>query len=82
MQPTLVVHAADDPLASYADARALAERMRHARFRTVRSGGHVFMHRDQNVVAEVREFLLGNGTPPGNAPARVPTDRRDPEATA
>jgi pimeloyl-ACP methyl ester carboxylesterase len=57
--PTLVVHALDDPLASYSDARAMAERIPTASFRTVRSGGHVFMHRDNNVVAEVREFLSG-----------------------
>lgn len=55
--PTLVVHAADDPLASYDDARLMAERIPTARFRTVRSGGHVFMHRDSQAVAAVREFL-------------------------
>lgn len=81
MQPTLVVHALDDPLASYADALAMAQRIRHARFRTVRSGGHVFMHRDQDVVAEVREFLLGHGTAPGNESALVPAGRRHRGAT-
>ncbi|HEX6128467.1 MAG TPA: alpha/beta fold hydrolase [Candidatus Limnocylindria bacterium] len=55
--PTLVVHAADDPLASYDDARAMAERIPGARFRTVPIGGHVFMHRDADAVAEVHEFL-------------------------
>jgi pimeloyl-ACP methyl ester carboxylesterase len=57
--PTFVVHAMDDPLASYHDARAMAERIPTASFRTVRSGGHVFMHRDKDVVAEVQEFLSG-----------------------
>lgn len=46
--PTLVVHAADDPLASFADARRMAERIPGATFRGYESGGHlVFGHGDE-----------------------------------
>jgi pimeloyl-ACP methyl ester carboxylesterase len=63
--PTLVVHAPDDPLASYDDARAMAERIPTARFVTVPRGGHVFMHRDQRAVAEVARFLGAGAEAPG-----------------
>jgi pimeloyl-ACP methyl ester carboxylesterase len=55
--PTLVVHARDDPLASYEDARAMAECIPHARFVTVPRGGHVFMHRNREALGSVRKFL-------------------------
>ena len=55
--PTLVVHARDDPLASYDDARTMAERIPGARFVAVPGGGHVFMHRDEAALAAVWEFL-------------------------
>lgn len=58
--PTLVVHAEDDPLASYTDARAMSDRIPGARFVSVPHGGHVFMHRDQNALREVRAFLAGS----------------------
>lgn len=54
---TLVMHAFDDPLASYEDARTMAERIPNARFITVPRGGHVFMHRDERALAAVWEFL-------------------------
>jgi pimeloyl-ACP methyl ester carboxylesterase len=57
--PTLVIHAPDDPLAPYEDARRMAERIPNARFISVPSGGHVFMHRHAPTVAEVREFVSG-----------------------
>jgi len=61
--PTLVVHARDDPLASYDDTRAMAERIPGARFVTVPRGGHVFMHRDENARVEVQRFLGGRQGP-------------------
>ena len=55
--PTLVIHARDDPIASYDDAREMAGRIRGARFVTVPRGGHVFMHHDDAALAVVWEFL-------------------------
>lgn len=60
--PTLVVHAVDDPLASHDDARAMAERIPGARFVSVPRGGHVFMHRDERVLATVHRFLAAAAT--------------------
>jgi pimeloyl-ACP methyl ester carboxylesterase len=55
--PTLVINAPDDPLAPYEDARRMAERIPNARFISVPSGGHVFMHRHDPTVVRVREFV-------------------------
>jgi pimeloyl-ACP methyl ester carboxylesterase len=60
--PTLVIHASDDPLASYQDARTMADRIPHARFVTVPRGGHVFMHRDPGALAKVHDFLSQVGS--------------------
>jgi pimeloyl-ACP methyl ester carboxylesterase len=58
--PTLVIHAPDDPLAPYEDAKRMAERIPDARFISVPSGGHVFMHRHEPALVEVRGFILGS----------------------
>ena len=45
--PTLVVHARDDPLASFDDAKRMADRIPNAEFRSFDTGGHlVFGHGD------------------------------------
>lgn len=62
--PTLGVHAVDDRLASYEDARAMVERIPRARFVTVPRGGHVFMHRDERTLAEVHAFISTEGALP------------------
>ena len=45
--PTLGVHAADDPLASYGDARAMVARIPGSRWLRVERGGHIFIHNDE-----------------------------------
>lgn len=60
--PTLVIHAPDDPLASYEDAKRMAERIPNARFISVPSGGHVFLHRHEPTLLEVREFVAGKAS--------------------
>jgi pimeloyl-ACP methyl ester carboxylesterase len=44
--PTLGVHAADDPLASYEDARAMVARIAGSQWQRVERGGHIFIHKD------------------------------------
>ena len=63
--PTLGVHALDDPLASYEDARAMVARIPGSRWVRVERGGHVFIHKDQRALAEIVRFL-------------AETDRRSP----
>jgi pimeloyl-ACP methyl ester carboxylesterase len=59
--PTLVVHAEDDPLASFDDARRMAERIPDAVFRSYESGGHlVFGHGDE-VADAVTAFVESAG---------------------
>ena len=52
--PVLIIHAVDDPLASYDNARAMAQRIPDARLITVESGGHMLLghEKDQSGVAE------------------------------
>ena len=58
--PTLVVHAADDPLASFAAAAAAAERIPNATLLTLDSGGHLGLGQHERVRAELAGFL-GSG---------------------
>jgi pimeloyl-ACP methyl ester carboxylesterase len=51
--PTLGVHAADDPLASYDDARAMVARIPDSRWLRVERGGHIFIHNDEQAIAEI-----------------------------
>jgi pimeloyl-ACP methyl ester carboxylesterase len=55
--PTLVIGAVDDPLAAYADIKAMAEQMPHARLRTVDEGGHMLLGDDGQLPLEIQAFL-------------------------
>ncbi|MFC7133701.1 MULTISPECIES: alpha/beta fold hydrolase [Salinibaculum] len=55
--PTLILHAEDDPLASFADVERMAVRIPDATFRPYRTGGHlVFGHGDE-VRRTVTDFV-------------------------
>jgi pimeloyl-ACP methyl ester carboxylesterase len=58
--PTLGVHAADDPLASYEDARAMVARIPGSRWVHVEHGGHIFIHNDEHARGEIAAFLAKN----------------------
>jgi pimeloyl-ACP methyl ester carboxylesterase len=60
--PTLGVHAADDPLASYADARAMVARIPGSRWVRVERGGHIFIHNDEHVKREIAAFLAAHAS--------------------
>ena len=55
--PTLLVHAQDDPLTSYAAAEQAATRIPHARLVTVPSGGHLQLGQDDVVREAISAFL-------------------------
>jgi pimeloyl-ACP methyl ester carboxylesterase len=55
--PTLIVHATDDPLASYAAAVAASERIPHAVLVGLESGGHLQLGQSQRVHDEITAFL-------------------------
>lgn len=55
--PTLVVHAKDDPLASFGDIERLVERIPTAEFQRYETGGHlVFGHGDE-IRQSVTDFV-------------------------
>ena len=58
--PTLGVHAADDPLASYDDARTMVARVPGSRWMHVERGGHIFIHNDERAKCEIAAFLAAN----------------------
>jgi pimeloyl-ACP methyl ester carboxylesterase len=58
--PTLGVHAADDPLASHDDARAMVARIPGSRWLQVERGGHIFIHNDEHAKREITAFLAAN----------------------
>lgn len=60
--PTLVVHAKDDPLASYDAAVRAAERIPGARLVSVESGGHLLLGQAETIRHEAGGFLAGGGT--------------------
>jgi pimeloyl-ACP methyl ester carboxylesterase len=60
--PTLGVHAADDPLASYEDARAMVARIRGSRWVRVERGGHIFIHNDEHAKREIAAFLAAHAS--------------------
>jgi pimeloyl-ACP methyl ester carboxylesterase len=81
--PTLGVHAADDPLASYEDARAMVARIPGSQWQRVERGGHVFVHKDDQAKRAIAAFLAANAasgvpeTPEAREPAPAlgpPTD--------
>ena len=58
--PTLGVHAADDPLASYEDARAMVARIPRSRWVRIERGGHIFIHNDEHARHEIAAFLAAH----------------------
>jgi pimeloyl-ACP methyl ester carboxylesterase len=57
--PTLLVHTADDPLASHAASRRAAERIPGARFLSLESGGHLMLGQADVVRDGLGEFFAG-----------------------
>ena len=55
--PTLGLHARDDPLAPYEDARAMVARIPGSRWVAVASGGHIFLHKDEEALTQISRFL-------------------------
>ena len=55
--PALLVHAMDDPLASYDAAERAAARIRGARLVSLESGGHLMVGQAERVRAEIADFL-------------------------
>lgn len=55
--PTLVIHAVDDPLASYEAAARAVDVMPNARLVTLESGGHLQLGQTGVVAAAIAEFL-------------------------
>jgi pimeloyl-ACP methyl ester carboxylesterase len=73
--PTLGVHARDDPLASYEDARAMVERIPGSRWVAVARGGHIFLHKSEEALAQIAHFL--DETAPRHQPSFA-SGRRSP----
>ena len=57
--PTMIIHAKDDPLASYSAAAAAAKRIPDAVLVTLESGGHLQLGQSGRVRTEVLSFLAG-----------------------
>jgi pimeloyl-ACP methyl ester carboxylesterase len=68
--PVLIVHAADDPVASYDAAQQAADRIPGARLLRVDRGGHLMLGPQEAVRPELATFLDTPGTRP--APASGP----------
>lgn len=62
--PTLVVHAADDPLASYDDAVALAGRVPDATLLDYETGGHLVFGHGEEIRRTVTAFVSSPGAVP------------------
>jgi pimeloyl-ACP methyl ester carboxylesterase len=56
--PAMVVHAEDDSLSPYPDARVMAERIPGVQLVTVPRGGHTLTHLDPAARAAVADFLI------------------------
>ncbi len=57
--PTLIVHAKDDPLASYDAARRAAARIAGARLISLESGGHLMLGQGEAIRTDLDAFLAG-----------------------
>lgn len=55
--PTLAVSAQDDGYRTYENARRIAARVRHGRFLGYRTGGHLLVGHNSEVIAEIAAFL-------------------------
>jgi len=55
--PVLIIHAVDDPLASFDNARRMAERIPGARLVTIESGGHMLLGQEERIETEIGAFL-------------------------
>lgn len=55
--PTMVIHAADDSLAKYENAQALAACIPDARLVSIPTGGHLLLGNDEFVRSELAQFL-------------------------
>jgi pimeloyl-ACP methyl ester carboxylesterase len=66
--PTLIVHAADDPLASYEAAQRAAARIPGARLVSVERGGHLMLGQQDTVEPALSAFLAGREQPAGAQP--------------
>jgi pimeloyl-ACP methyl ester carboxylesterase len=70
------VHAPDDPLASYNDARSMLARIPGSRWVHVERGGHIFIHKDERARAEIAAFLAANApTETAEAPEQETVER-------
>jgi pimeloyl-ACP methyl ester carboxylesterase len=68
--PVLIVHAAEDPVASYDAAQHAAGRIRGARLLRADRGGHLMLGPQEAVRPGLAAFLVGRGRP-GARRARV-----------
>lgn len=80
--PTLGVHAADDPLASYNDARAMVARIPGSHWVQVDRGGHIFIHNDRRALREIAAFLADNTQSGTNGTRKRPTSGSPSETGA
>jgi pimeloyl-ACP methyl ester carboxylesterase len=55
--PTLIIHAMDDSLASYENAKALAERIPNAKLLSIPGGGHLLLGSGEIISSEITKFL-------------------------
>lgn len=55
--PTLIIHAKDDPLASYEAAERAAARIPGARFVSLETGGHLLLGQTGAIQRELASFL-------------------------
>jgi len=55
--PTLIIHAKDDPLASFKDAENMARRISNSEFITFDDGGHLIFGHSREVQRKINEFI-------------------------
>jgi len=55
--PTLIIHAEDDPMASFGDAQQMAERIPDATFQRYETGGHLLFGHSEKIRQTVTDFV-------------------------
>ena len=55
--PTLVIHAQDDPLADYSNARAMAQAIPNAEMVTIPEGGHPLLGHEEEIRSRIAAFI-------------------------